>query len=370
MAAPRAPLRVCIVAPSLDIVGGQSIVADQLMQQLRRDESLIVSFIPHNPRLPRPLRWLQRIKYVRTVSTSIAYVASLLRQLPNQDVIHVFSAAYWSFILAPSPAVLIGRAYRKRVLINYHSGEALDHLSNWHRSTHAILSRANAIIVPSEYLVDVFQRFGFQAGAISNFVSVDQIPYRPRRELRPVFLANRNFAAHYNVGCVLRAFALIQQAVPESSLIVAGDGEQRAELHTLLADLGLRDVEFVGQVSPATMARLYDKAEIYLNASNIDNMPMSIIEAFAAGLPIVTTRAGGIPKIVSDGVNGLMVDLNDHSAIADAALRLLRDPNLVEEITERARREVLDRYTWNSVLRLWRRAYGLNECSPLARATR
>jgi L-malate glycosyltransferase len=364
-ASSRAPLRVCIVAPSLDILGGQSVVADQLMQQLRRDDSLIVSFIPHNPRLPGPLRWLQRVKYVRTIATSVAYVASLLRRLRNQDVIHVFSASYWSFILAPGPAVLIGRAYGKRVLLNYHSGEALDHLSKWHRSTNAILSRASAIVVPSEYLVDVFQRFGFQADAISNFVPVDQIPYRTRRTLRPVFLANRNFAAHYNVGCVLRAFALIQHAVPESRLIVAGDGEERAALHALSSDLGLRDVEFVGQVPPGTMAALYDKADIYLNASNVDNMPMSIIEAFAAGLPVVTTRAGGIPKIVSNGVNGLMVDLDDHSAMSDAALRLLSSPSLVEDLTLRARTEVLDRYTWSSVLRLWRRAYGVNDSSAL-----
>jgi glycosyltransferase involved in cell wall biosynthesis len=345
----------------MDIVGGQSIVADQLIKHLRLDESLVVSFIPHNPRLPRPFGWLQRIKYVRTIVTSVAYVASLLRQLLDQDVIHVFSASYWSFILAPGPAVLIGHAYGKRVLLNYHSGEAFDHLNNWQRSTKAVLARASAIIVPSQYLVDVFQRFGFRAGAIPNFVSVDQIPYRARSELRPVFLANRNFASHYNVGCVLRAFALIQGAVPEARLIVAGDGEQRAELHALAAYLGLRAVEFVGQVSPGSMAGLYDRADVYLNASNVDNMPMSIIEAFAAGMPIVTTCAGGIPNIVSHGLNGLMVDLNDHSAMAGAALQLLGSPRLVDEITQRARREVLDRYTWAAVHCLWRRMYGAEE---------
>lgn len=357
-------VRVCIVAPSLDILGGQAIVAQRLMERLRRDDSLVITFIPHNPRLPGLFRQLQRVKYIRTISTSLVYIASLLRQLRNQDVIHVFSASYWSFLLAPAPAVLIGRAYGKRVLLNYRSGEALDHLSTWPRSSLPVLRRADAIIVPSGYLVDVFALFKLHAQAIANFVEVDRIPHRIRRELRPIFLANRNFAPLYNVGCVLRAFAVIQQAIPEARLIVAGDGEQRAELHELYRTLGLHAVDFVGQVSPASMASLYDEADVYLNAPNIDNMPTSIIEAFAAGMPVVTTRAGGIPYIVSNEVTGLLVDPNDHVAMANAALRLLGSPGLAEKLTGQARAEVLERYTWPAVHRLWRRAYGLEEGTP------
>src|SRR5205807_584360 len=92
---PRA-CRVCVVAPSLDILGGQAVVAQRLIKRLRLDPRLDVSFVPHNPRLPGILRHLQRVKYVRTISTSIAYVTSLLRELHKQDVVHVFSASYWS----------------------------------------------------------------------------------------------------------------------------------------------------------------------------------------------------------------------------------------------------------------------------------
>src|SRR5215208_5600746 len=98
---PPRPLRVCIVAPSLDILGGQAVVAQRLMEHLRLDPSMQISFVPHNPRLPGPFRALQRVKYVRTVVTSIAYVIHLLVRLRGQDVVHVFSASYWSFILAP-----------------------------------------------------------------------------------------------------------------------------------------------------------------------------------------------------------------------------------------------------------------------------
>lgn len=362
-------LRVCIVAPSLDILGGQAVVAQRLMECLKTDSSIELSFLPHNPRLPGPLRYLQRVKYLRTIATSIAYVGSLVRRLRDQDVVHVFAASYWSFILAPTPAVLVGRAYGKRVILNYRSGEAFDHLTNWPRTSLPVLRRADRIVVPSAYLVDVFARFGLRADAISNFVDVERIPFRARRHLDPTFLANRNFAPHYNVGCALRAFAVIQRGIPEARLLVAGDGEQRAELRRLAEHLQLRNVEFLGQVTPQRMASLYDMADVYLNTPNIDNMPNSIIEAFAAGLPVVTTRAGGIPYIVTHEETGLLADCDDHEGIAALAIRLLNDPPLAERLTRRAREEVLRRYTWAAVHRSWREAYGLaDEATPGASA--
>lgn len=357
-----ATLKVCIVAPSLDILGGQAVVAQRLMRKLAEDPDIELSFVPHNPRLPGPLRLLQRVKYVRTVTTSIAYVMLLLKRLRSQDVVHVFSASYWSFLLAPTPAVLIGKWYGKRVIVNYRSGEAEDHLTRW-PSALRVLRRADAIVVPSGYLVDVFAKFGLRATSIFNFVDTDRIPYRERKELQPHFLANRNFAPHYKVSCVLRAFQVIQRQVPDARLTVAGDGEERAMLHDLARQLELRNVEFLGQVTPAEMAQLYDQADIYLNSPNIDNMPNSVIEAFAAGLPVVTTSAGGIPYIVTHEQTGLMSAPNDHDALAVSALRLLSEPGLAQRLSTQARQELGARYTWPAVHSEWRDAYGLSRQS-------
>src|SRR5215470_8096573 len=84
------PIRLLLVAPSLRILGGQAVQANYLLQHLSRESMFQVSFVPHNPRLPGPLRLLQRIKYVRTIVTSLAYCAHLLLKIPRNDVIHVF----------------------------------------------------------------------------------------------------------------------------------------------------------------------------------------------------------------------------------------------------------------------------------------
>jgi len=363
------PIRVCLVAPSLHILGGQAVAAQRLLERLREVPGLEVGFLPHDPRTNAVLRLLQRVKYVRTVATSIAYVASLIRALPRYDIVHVFSASYWSFLLAPTPAILIGKWLGKHVVLNYRSGEAEDHLRRWPRTAIPTLHRADAVVTPSSYLVDVFARFGVPAEAISNFVDPDAVRYRRRASLRPVFLSNRNFQALYNVPCVLRAFAVIQARLPEARLIVIGDGPERAKVHETAQSLALRNVEFVGAVRPEEMGRWYDEADVYLNASDIDNMPNSIIEAFACGLPVVTSRAGGIPYVVEHERNGLLVDCGDHEGLAAGALRVLDDSELAGRLIAEGLRDVELLYTWDAVSDRWATLYRRLMSAPAARPT-
>ena len=193
--------------------------------------------------------------------------------------------------------------------------------------------------------------------------------YRRRASLRPVFLSNRNFQALYNVPCVLRAFAVIQARLPEARLIVIGDGPERAKVHETAQSLALRNVEFVGAVRPEEMGRWYDEADVYLNASDIDNMPNSIIEAFACGLPVVTSRAGGIPYVVEHERNGLLVDCGDHEGLAAGALRVLDDSELAGRLIAEGLRDVELLYTWDAVSDRWATLYRRLMSAPAARPT-
>src|SRR5215210_7228672 len=103
--------RVLIVAPSLDILGGQSVQAARLLARLAAVANLDVGFLPINPPLPGFLRALQSIKYLRTLVTSVMYVLLLLLRIPRYDVVHIFSASYFSFVLAPTPAIVIAKIF-------------------------------------------------------------------------------------------------------------------------------------------------------------------------------------------------------------------------------------------------------------------
>lgn len=352
----KEPIRVALVAPSLDILGGQSVQARNLLERLNLLPELRLDLIPVNPRLPGPFRALQRVKYVRTAVTSAWYLGSLLSRLRSYDVAHVFAASYFSFVLAPTPALAIARVLGRPTILNYRSGEADDHLTRW-RTAVPTIRLASRLVTPSGYLVDIFAKHRLVAESIPNSVDLDRFRWRERVPLRPVFLSNRNFEAHYDVACVLRAFSLIQEKCPSAELMVAGDGPLRRRIHALQEELGLRKVEFLGRVEHDRMPELYDRTDIYLNSPYIDNMPNSILEAYASGLPVVTSDAGGIPYIVRDQETGLVVPTRDHEALAAAALRLLSEPELARSLAASARREVEEHYSWEQVQDQWLALY-------------
>jgi glycosyltransferase involved in cell wall biosynthesis len=327
------------------------------MDRLETVPSLRATFLPVNPRLRGPFGRLQEVRYVRTAVTTAAYVGSLLRSLPRCDVLHAFSASYWSFLLAPALAMVVGRMLGKRVVLNYHSGEAEDHLRRWGWHAIPLMRLAHAIVVPSGYLREVFAQFGLTAEPIANFVDVEHITFRLRGNVQPRFLSNRNLEAMYNVACTLNAFAIIQREVPHAALTIVGSGTEEAALKALADELSLQHVRFVGSVLPETMNAYYDEADVYLNASDVDNMPLSILEAQAAGLPVVSTRAGGIPFVVRHGETGLLVSRGDARALAVEALRLVRDSELAGRLSAAGRKDVLARYTWNVVQTEWEQLY-------------
>lgn len=350
------PVRVCILAPSIDLLGGQSRQADRLMAGLAAESSVEIGFIPHVSKLPRPLRFLQRIKYVRTVVNSLVYWATAAARLWRYDVIHAYSASYYSYLLTVLPIIILGKLYGKRVLLNYHSGEAEDHLANWPLTAIPFIKRADMIVVPSAYLVDVFARFGLEAKAIHNVVDLDVFRFRERKPIRPVFLTSRLHEPLYNVACVLRAFALVQQRFPEASLTVAGDGWMRPQLEALARELHLANTRFVGRVASRDMPDLYDESDVYLTATNIDNMPGSVIESMSCGLPVITTDAGGVPYIVTHDETALIVPRNDHAALAAQAIRLLEDDTLAVRLARNGR-QACQQYAWPVVREGWLEAY-------------
>ncbi|NNF27424.1 MAG: glycosyltransferase family 4 protein [Gemmatimonadetes bacterium] len=350
------PTTVCLVAPSMAGFGGQSVMADRLATDLAARGRVRVDFVSIDQPIHGSWSRLQRIKYVRTLVTSLRYVLALVRRMPRADVVHVFSASYWSFILAPTPAILLGRLLRKPVILHYHSGEAEDHLARSLVATR-LIKLARFVAVPSPFLASVFERHGIGAVVIPNHLEPGEFSYRERRDPPVTVLSNRNLEALYNVGGLLEVFRRIQDAFPDTRLIVAGSGSQEASLRQQARDLGLTGVRFTGSVEPAQMVELLHDADLYVNASLIDNMPMSILEAFASGLPVVSSDAGGIPFIVKDGVNGLLAKAGDVEELAAQALRIFEDPELGLTLADQARQDCLDRYAAEPALREWEGRY-------------
>jgi len=332
-------IRVLLIAPSLDILGGQAVQATRLIEGLSRD-GVTVDFQAINPAFPGPLKWVKRVPFLRTGLTFSLYISQMLVRSRRYDILHVFSAGLTSFTLWTIPAVLIGRKlYGVKFILNYRDGQVEQHVRDW-KSALPVIRAADVVISPSEYVVGILKQYGVKASAIFNVIDFTRFRYRQRSKLRPVFMTNRILEPLYNVGCILRAFAIVQERYPEASLTIAHDGVSRPGLEALAKELGLKNTKFVGRVPHTRVPELYDDADIYLTSPDFDCMPGSLLECYASGLPVIATRTGGIPFILRDGETGLLVECNDHVAMADRAIKLLEDPALVERLTKKGFEEL------------------------------
>ncbi len=347
--------QITIVTPRITKSGGgQALHAAGLSDHLRQ-EGYGVQLLPIDPEFPRGAGWVRRVPYLRTILNQSLYLPSLLK-LRLSDIVHVSSASYWSFLLAPLPAMIVGRLLGKPVILNYHSGEADDHLARWGLLVHPWLSLADEIVVPSEYLRKVFASYGYDTRVIHNTVDTSRFGYRVRDPLRPRLLSTRNFEWYYGVDHTLRAFKLVQCAYPDATLDIAGAGSRETELRALARALSLTGVRFLGPVAPSDMPALHERADILINSSLVDNQPLSILEAMASGMPIVSTGTGDIANMIEHGISGTIVPQKDPAAMAAAVIFLLKYPNRTRAIASRAV-ERLDRYSWNRVGSQWASLY-------------
>ena len=338
------------------ILGGQAVQAERLLRGWADDPEIRAWLVPTNPVPPRLLQRAAAVKYARTVVTQLTFWPLLVREIARADIVHSFSASYSSYILSTLPAMVVGRLLRRPVLVHYHSGEAPDHLARSWLARWTLAHLADVIVAPSAFLQEVFAGFGLRADVVHNTVDFDRFPFRRRGALRPRIVSTRNLEKDYNVACTLRAFAIVQERYPDASLTVVGEGRQRPALEALARELALRHVRFAGRVAPADIPRYYDEADVYVQTPDIDNMPLSVLEAYASGAPVVATDVGGLPSMLTDGVHGLLAPANDHSTVAARIIDLLEDPDRAALLAANAH-ERCRQYTWRAVRPEWVTVY-------------
>lgn len=355
MSSSNRALKVLLIAPSNRITGGQSVQATKLLSILSPVPDLEITFLPIDPQLPTWLQWARRVKFLRTIVMAGFFYSGLLRRIPQADLLHVFTAGLSSYTLWTVPALAFAKLFRKKFVMHYHDGQAEQHITEW-RIALPTIKAADRVIVPSGFLVSVFAKYGVKARVISNVVDLDRFVFRERDPLCPHFMTNRMLEPLYNIPCILKAFAIIQSRYENATLVVAHDGFLRQELERLSQELGLRNVSFVGRIRAEEIPVLYEKADVYLTTPNIDNTPGSILECFAAGVPVVATKAGGIPYIAQDRESALLVEVDDHVAVAEAAIELLQNPRLARRLVDRGKFEA-QKYHWVPVRNEWIKLY-------------
>jgi glycosyltransferase involved in cell wall biosynthesis len=329
----------------------------ELLISLLRDEGVDVELVRTNA--PYRPAWIESVPVLRAACRLPPYLRRLWLAAGRAQVMHVFANSGWAWHLFAAPAVWIGLARRIGVVVNYRGGLADAFLSRAPSHVRITMRRASARVTPSAFLLRVFRQHGLDAEVIPNIIDLSRFAPGECRTfgLAPRLLVARNLEPIYDIPTAIRALAIVRQTFAQASLTVAGSGVELERLRALTHELRLGDaVRFTGRVDIARMPQLYAHADVALNPSTADNMPNSVLEAFASGVPVVSTDAGGVPDIIEHGRTGLLVPVGDASAMAQAICRLLGDPALSERITKAARGET-ERCSWSHVRAQWFSVY-------------
>ena len=354
--------RVWVVGPAPPPYGGMSVQAEKLYKGLL-SEGITAELIPTNPSPPRSLKMLGRIPIVRTILRETQYLFSLARISRNPGRVHHLSASYLFFFLHSAPLLILGKWLRWKVILNYRGGKAEDCLRRWSWVAIPLLKCADQIVVPSSFLQRVFRDFGLTAKVLPNLADIEMFSFVDRRRFSPRLFVSRSLEPIYDIECVLRTFQIVQQKFPGATLGIAGDGSEAARLRGLVAARGLHGVSFYGAVPHEKLPALYRQYDIYVNASRVDNFPGALLEAACSGLPVVTTRAGGIPEMIQDRETGLLCDVGNAAMLANGVFEILRDPGFGIQLA-RSARSWAEQFAWRNVFPQLLQCYGFSADQP------
>lgn len=252
-------------------------------------------------------------------------------------------------------ATFLLQAIHKPFILTLHGGNLPAFRHSNPRRVARLLSRAAAVTAPSRYLANAFSGVRSDIEIIPNPISIEAYRYteRSRPSARLVWL--RSFHRMYDPLLAIRVLAALARDTCDARLTMIGadkDGSL-AETTAEARRLGvLERVHFVGGVPKADVPRLLAKNDIFLNTSTVDNTPVSVIEAMATGLLVVSTRVGGVPDLVESGHDGLLVGTGDVAAMAAAVSRYLKDPEFAARVSRNARAKA-EKFSWDKVLGAW-----------------
>ncbi len=261
-----------------------------------------------------------------------------------------------AFLWGEALSILLSVLRRPFVLV-LHGGGLPEFAKSHPKRVEACLKRASAVAAPSPFLLEKMQCYRSDIFLIPNALDLSAYEYQIRKSPQPNLIWLRSFHEIYNPSQGPRVVSLLMKDFPKITLTMVGpdkgDGSfQHAQ--QVVADLKISDrITFPGMVPQEQVGVWMNKGDVFLNTTNTDNTPVSVLQAMACGLCVVSTNVGGIPYLLEHEVNALLVPPNDPVAMANAVRRIVTEPGLGERLSAKAR-EKAEQFDWLRILQLWK----------------
>ena len=352
-------LTIGLVGPLPPPAGGMANQTRQLAELLASEGAKVELVQVNRPYAPP---WVERVRGLRAVARLLPYLLRLWRMSGRVDLVHVMANSGWSWHLFAVPAIWISWFRGTPVIVNYRGGEAGPFLARASRWVALTIRRTSALVLPSGFLEQVFGSYGMTGRVVPNIIDLVRFGneagvLRVIEPERGHIVVARNLEALYGIDSAIRAFARLRKRRPCVRLSIAGSGPEEAALKALAVAEGVQDaITFTGRLDRDQMAALYRDADLMLNSSRVDNMPNSVLEALASGVPVVSTDVGGIPFMVEHERTALLVKADAVDDMAEAMAKVLEDQILAQRLRSEGL-ELVRRYAWPAVKQAWLAVY-------------
>lgn len=313
-------IKIALISPFPPAVGGMAVLAETLKKSLQDQDLKIIPINTH----PDVNSFFKKEKKIYKIHQLIVFLFELRKVAGCRCAIIISSSGDY-FYSKGLTSLHICRIFGCKIILDFVGGGLLQFSEGDRLKLLKKLEKFDQIIVPSSPFKVSFEKAGVKCILFPHIVDIEK--YSPDKGVitTPVFLSAKNLEEYSNVGSIIRAFALIKTHYPMAKLLITGRGPQKDYLKNLTLELNVKDVEFLEGLANEDMPGVYKRATVFLHATRIESFGIAIVEALASGTPVISTNVGGIPDIIKDGHNGYLIDYNDHQAMADRAIYLLKN---------------------------------------------
>ena len=249
------------------------------------------------------------------------------------DIFHIHGCSFFGFFPIVI-GVMIGKLLKKKIIITYHGGGLYEFINKYKTKVIYFLNKADIITVPSKYLQNILNNNSIKSKYLPNIIRDDNVYFKKRENLKPILIVTRTLDEVYNIPLSIMAFKDLKKVVPDAKLKIVGDGKLKNEILELVKKENIDDIEFIGRVPNSKIGEILNTADIFINPSNKDNMPLSLFEALACGLPVISTNVGGIPDYITDEINGFLIEPNNKEQLTNKILYVLNNQAEVQKIID------------------------------------
>ena len=281
-------------------------------------------------------------------------MTSIIRNKSWADVVLIDTYSTRNFWYAVLTAELCSKLNLDYILL-LHGGDLPGRLKNTPKLSASLFKKAKLNIAPSLYLFQEFQQAGFMnISYIPNTIFLEDYPFKIRKVIKPKLLWVRAFAEIYNPILAIKVLEELLKEYPDAELCMVGPEKDESYKECFnYVESNKLPVKFTGKLTKPEWTALSKDYDIFLNTTNVDNTPVSLIEAMALGFPIISTNVGGIPYLIKDQKTGLLVPAKNKSAMVDAISTLLKNQNLAESLSQNARNQS-EKFDWEIVKNEWK----------------